>query len=100
LYFAPVLRIPGLFRSACGARGWSNDDEDAEEEEEEHAIHKAKLTGDFTSPLLPSSEKGVQWEAAKAWADESVEANIERPSTMKGNNKVADVDALLKAIMP
>jgi hypothetical protein len=45
-------------------RGWSGDDDS-----EQLALHKAKLRG-FPSPLPVSTEKGVNWETAKAWEDQ------------------------------
>jgi hypothetical protein len=75
-------------------RGWSADDD-----EEQQKLHDAKLNG-FPSPLPASLADGVQWETAKAWEDELEKAQVDRPSTIRGIEKVADVDAILRGILP
>ena len=77
-------------------RGWSG-----EECSEQLALRDAKLHG-FPSPLPQSSESedGVKWEVVKAWEDELDRAEVQRPRTIKGIEKVADVDAVLRTIMP
>lgn len=77
-------------------KGWCVD-----EESDEAALRNAKLHG-FPSPL-PTTEAGdgaVKWEDAKAWEDALQEVGAERPQTIKGIDKVADVDTLLQAILP
>ncbi|KAF2186234.1 hypothetical protein K469DRAFT_726298 [Zopfia rhizophila CBS 207.26] len=59
----------------------------------------AKLHG-FPSPLPENTEDGVKWDVAKAWEDELEKLNVKRPRTMKGIEKVADVDAVLRSILP
>lgn len=76
-------------------RGWSSD-----EASEEELLRKAKLYG-FPSPLPVTTEGGkVNWEVAKAWEDEIEELNVKRPATIEGIDKVADVDTILRTILP
>ena len=69
-------------------RGWSGD-----EDSEQLALHEAKLHG-FSSPLPVSTKDGVDWEAAKIWEDQFERAQVQRPRTMEGIDKVADIDAI------
>ncbi|KAL4938047.1 hypothetical protein BDV06DRAFT_226389 [Aspergillus oleicola] len=59
---------------------------------------KAKLHG-FPSPLLGFTD-GVQWDEAKIWEDMLQGAGVKRPRTITGIDKVADVDAILRMIVP
>jgi hypothetical protein len=101
--FATILHPSYEFlRSFSGAggqfRGWYVD-----EEGDEAALRKAKLEG-FPSPLPTSTkddEQGaVNWEDAKAWEDALLEVGAKRPRTIRGIDKVADVDTVLQAILP
>ncbi|KAI1499764.1 kinase-like domain-containing protein [Biscogniauxia marginata] len=87
-----------FLRSFDGAggqfRGWSGD-----EAGEQAALRKAKLHG-FPSPLPQSTEDGVNWEIAKAWEDELEKLDVKRPATIVGVDKVADVDTILRTILP
>ncbi|KAI1078276.1 phosphotransferase enzyme family-domain-containing protein [Whalleya microplaca] len=87
-----------FLRSFDGAggqfRGWSGD-----EAGEQAALRKAKLHG-FPSPLPQSIEDGVNWEIAKAWEDELEKQDVKRPATIEGIDKVADVDSILRTILP
>ncbi|KAM5450891.1 hypothetical protein MaudCBS49596_004000 [Microsporum audouinii] len=74
--------------------GWSGDDDS-----EQMALRGAKLHG-FPSPLPQSTKDGVQWEVAKAWECELEKLGVERPRTIDGIDKVADVDAVLRGILP
>ncbi len=42
----------------------------------------------------------MKWEVAKVWEDELERLNVQRPRTIKGIEKVADVDAVLRSILP
>ncbi|KAL9119974.1 MAG: hypothetical protein Q9187_003472 [Circinaria calcarea] len=75
-------------------RGWSGD-----EDIDQLVLREAKLRG-FPSPLPQSSENGVKWEMVKAWEDELEKSQVQRPRTIQGIEQVADVDAILRAIMP
>ncbi|CRG87492.1 hypothetical protein PISL3812_04510 [Talaromyces islandicus] len=87
-----------FFRSFDGAggqlRGWSGD-----EDSEQSALREAKLHG-FPSPLPQSTKDGVQWEVARAWEDELEKLDVKRPRTIAGIDKVADVDGVLRTILP
>lgn len=73
-------------------QGWS-DDQSSEE------LRHAKLHG-LPSPLPEKKQDGLKWEDMKAWEDELEKMEIKRPRTIKGIEKVVDVDAVLSAIMP
>ncbi|KAI0183964.1 hypothetical protein EV127DRAFT_445621 [Xylaria flabelliformis] len=87
-----------FLRSFDGAggqfRGWSGD-----EASEQATLRNAKLHG-FPSPLPPSTEDGINWEVAKAWEDELERLDVKRPRTIEGIDKVADVDTVLRTILP
>ncbi|KAJ8123469.1 hypothetical protein ONZ43_g592 [Nemania bipapillata] len=63
-----------------------------------HPIN-AKLNG-FPTPLPETTEGGIQWDLAKVWEDELEKQDVKRPSIMQGIDKVADVDAVLRAVLP
>jgi len=42
----------------------------------------------------------VKWDVAKAWEDDLEKLYVQRPRTIKGIDKVADVDAVLRSILP
>ncbi|KAI0550663.1 hypothetical protein F4679DRAFT_594575 [Xylaria curta] len=97
--FACIMhRSYEFLRSFDGAggqfRGWSGD-----EASEQAALRNAKLNG-FPSPLPPSTGDGINWEVAKAWEDELERLNVKRPRTIEGIDKVADVDTVLRTILP
>ncbi|KAF1842601.1 uncharacterized protein K460DRAFT_359182 [Cucurbitaria berberidis CBS 394.84] len=97
--FACILHPSYEFlRSFSGAggqfQGWSDI-----ESSEQTALRDAKLHG-FPSPLPENTKDGVKWDVAKAWEDELESMGIQRPKTMKGIEKVADVDAVLRSILP
>ncbi|KAI0911027.1 hypothetical protein F4823DRAFT_587819 [Ustulina deusta] len=85
-----------FLRSFDGAggqfRGWSGD-----EASEQAALRNAKLHG-FPSLLPPTT--GIDWEVAKAWEDELERLHVKRPRTIEGIDKVADVDTVLRTILP
>ncbi|KFY81614.1 hypothetical protein V500_11250 [Pseudogymnoascus sp. VKM F-4518 (FW-2643)] len=87
-----------FLRSFSGAgaqfRGWSTD-----EDSDDMALRHAKLHG-FPSPLPPTTKDGVKWEVVKAWEDELEKLDVKRPRNMKGIDKVADVDTILRSILP
>ncbi|KAL4927614.1 uncharacterized protein BDV17DRAFT_120712 [Aspergillus undulatus] len=90
--FACILHPSYEFlRSFDGAggqfRGWSGD-----ENNDQIALMKAKLHG-LPTPLPTSTEGGVQGDIVKAWEDALEEANVKRPRTIEGIEKVAHVDA-------
>lgn len=75
-------------------RGWSSD-----EASDAMTLRDAKLHG-FPSPLPPTTKDGVKWEVAKAWEDELEKLDVKRPGNMRGIDKVADVDTILRSILP
>ncbi|KAI0400456.1 kinase-like domain-containing protein [Xylaria palmicola] len=101
--FSSVLHPSYEFlRSFDGAggqfRGWSGDEED----NEQAALRHAKLHG-FPSPLPESTQGkdgGVDWELVKAWEDELERLDVKRPRTIVGIENVADVDSVLRSILP
>jgi hypothetical protein len=42
----------------------------------------------------------VKWNVVKMWEDELERLDVQRPRTIKGIEKVADVDAVLRSILP
>lgn len=62
-------------------------------------LRNAKLHG-FPSPLPKSTKNGIDWQTAKLWEEELEKAHVSRPRTIEGIEKVADVDAILRGIMP
>ncbi|KAF2278697.1 uncharacterized protein EI97DRAFT_465117 [Westerdykella ornata] len=97
--FACILHPSYEFlRSFSGAegqfQGWSDI-----ESREETALRDAKLHR-FPSPLPETRKDGVSWAMAKAWEDELEKLDVKRLRTMKGIDKVADVDAVLRSILP
>ena len=42
----------------------------------------------------------MNWEMMKAWEDELEKSQVQRPRTIQGIEHVAEVDAILQAIMP
>ncbi|KAI1426792.1 kinase-like domain-containing protein [Xylaria sp. FL1777] len=105
--FAGILH-PGyeFFRSFghSGGRllGWTGDATPLEQEA--LALRSAKLTGRFPSPLPApvASPNGpqVDWELARAWEDELQKLDVKRPSTIRGIDKVADVEEVLGSLYP
>ncbi|KAI1174281.1 phosphotransferase enzyme family-domain-containing protein [Nemania sp. FL0916] len=98
--FASILHpLYEFLRSFDGVggqfRGWSGDDES----NEDLALRSAKLYG-FPSPLPAVKDDGIQWDVAKAWEDELEKRDVKRPSNIQGIDKVADVDAVLRAVLP
>ncbi|KAH8710141.1 kinase-like domain-containing protein [Phaeosphaeriaceae sp. PMI808] len=97
--FACILHPSYEFlRSFSGAggqfQGWSDI-----ESSEQTALRDAKLNG-FPSTLPENTKDGVKWDVAKMWEDELERLNLQRPRTIKGIEKVADVDAVLRSILP
>ncbi|KAL2071286.1 hypothetical protein VTL71DRAFT_12521 [Oculimacula yallundae] len=80
--------------SGCGEQlpGWSTSFSSL-------ALRELKLHG-FPSPLPNSENFDFSWETAKAWEDELERVEAKRPRTMIGVKKVADIDALLIALVP
>ncbi|KFZ05787.1 hypothetical protein V501_08022 [Pseudogymnoascus sp. VKM F-4519 (FW-2642)] len=87
-----------FLRSFDGAggqfRGWSTD-----EASDAIALRHAKLHG-FPSPLPPTTKDGVKWDVVKAWEDELEKLDVKRPRNMRGIDKIADVDTVLRSILP
>lgn len=97
--FACILHPSYEFlRSFSGSggqfQGWSDI-----ESIDQTALRDAKLHG-FPAQSADATEKGTKWDVAKAWEDELEMLNVKRPSTMKGIDMVANVDALLRSILP
>lgn len=59
----------------------------------------AKLYG-FPSPLPQDISNRVRWEVTQAWENALEKLKARRPSTTKGIEKVANVDAVLRSILP
>lgn len=82
--------------------GWTGDA--TPEDQEALALREAKLTGRFPSPLptpvMSANGPGVDWEIAQAWEDELQRLDVRRPSTIRGVDKIADVDELLGSLSP
>ncbi|KAK0726542.1 hypothetical protein B0T21DRAFT_385758 [Apiosordaria backusii] len=82
--------------------GWITDSDS--EGRELLELRRAKLTGEFPSPLPTPRETpngpGVDWELARAWENELQKINVKRPSTIQGMGKLADVDELLGSLTP
>lgn len=88
-FLRSFLGVGGQFRGLCGDEGC-----------EQAALSKARLHG--FPLLLPQSTKDgeVDWELAKAMDEELEGLDVQRPRTMKGIEKVADVDTILGTIIP
>ncbi|KAK3994575.1 kinase-like domain-containing protein [Cladorrhinum sp. PSN332] len=82
--------------------GWIADSDP--EGQELLELRRAKLSGEFPSPLPTPRETpnspGVDWELAQAWENELQKINTKRPSTIQGIDKLADVDELLGSLKP
>lgn len=88
-FLRSFLGAGGQFRGWCGDEGG-----------EQAALSEARLHG-FPSPLPQSTEDGeVNWELAKAMDEELEKLDVKRPRTMKGIEKVANVDTILRTIIP
>jgi hypothetical protein len=97
--FACILHPSYEFlRSFSGAggqfQGWSDI-----ESSEQTALRNAKLYG-FPSTLPENTGDSVKWDVAKVWEDELERLKVQRPRTIKGIEKIADVDAVLRSILP
>lgn len=91
----PSYEFLRSFDSAGGQfRGWSSN-----EASEDMALREAKLHG-FPSPLPPTTKDGVKWDVVKAWEDELEKVNVKRPRNILGIDRVADVDTILRTILP
>jgi hypothetical protein len=96
--FACILHPSYEFlRSFSGAGGQFQGWDDINSSEQT-ALRDAKLHG-FPS-VLPENTDDVQWDVAKGWEDELERLEVQRPRTIKGIEKVADVDAVLRSILP
>ncbi|KAL8370455.1 hypothetical protein RB595_000703 [Gaeumannomyces hyphopodioides] len=101
-----------FFRSFDGdmgqLQGWSGDvtNESSALIKAKMALREGKLTGTFPKDLPGPEclEEGEEltwdWDLAKAWENSLKEVGAERPSTMAGIENIADLDALLNAILP
>jgi len=70
------------------------------EESEMAALRDAKLHG-FPSPLPETKDDGsVNWEVAKAWEDALEGAGVKRPRNIEGIEGVANVNTVLRSILP
>ncbi|KAI9788580.1 MAG: hypothetical protein M1816_006829 [Peltula sp. TS41687] len=84
--------------------GWLGDK--TPRQKEAVALRDAKLTGRFPWPLPAASSDNkeylpaVDWEVAKAWEDELERVDAKRPSTIRGIDKLADVDEVLSSLLP
>ncbi|KAH8699332.1 hypothetical protein GQ44DRAFT_764747 [Phaeosphaeriaceae sp. PMI808] len=91
----PSYEFLRSFSDAGGQfQGWSDI-----ESSEQTALRDAKLHG-FPSALPENTENGVKRDAAKVWEDELERLDVQRPRTIKGIEKVSDVDAVLRSILP
>ena len=91
----PSYEFPRSFSGAGGQlRGWSGDEVSGQT-----ALREAKLPGS-PSPLSQATKDGVKWDVVKAWEDELEKFDVKRPRTIEGIDKVADVDAVLRTILP
>ena len=66
---------------------------------DEGALRSYKFQG-FPERLPEETKDGVQWELAKAWEEELEKLHVMRPRTIKGIEQVADIEAILHAILP
>lgn len=105
--FACILHPAYEFFRSFGSNGgqflgWSGDT--TPQEKEARALQNAKLTGQFPSPLPVPVASGngpeVEWEIAEAWENELQKLDVKRPSTIQGIDKVADVDEVLRSLLP
>lgn len=87
-FLRSFIGVGGQFRGWCGEQGG-----------EQAALSEARLHG-FPSPLPPPTEDGVDWEAAKALDEELEKLDVKRPKTIQGIEKTADVDTVLRTILP
>lgn len=88
-FLRSFLGAGGQFRGWCGDEGG-----------EQAALSEARLHG-YPSPLPQSTEDGeVNWELAQAMDEELEKLDVKRPRTIKGIEKVADVDTVLRTILP
>ena len=87
-----------FFRSFSGAggqfQGWSDI-----ESKDQTALRDAKLHG-FPSQSPTATEGDIDWDIARAWEEELERLDAKRPRTMEGIDKIANVDALLRSILP
>ncbi|PSN60191.1 hypothetical protein BS50DRAFT_640275 [Corynespora cassiicola Philippines] len=97
--FACVLHPSYEFLRSFGGAGGQLEGWSDAESSEQAALRDAKLHG-FPSPLPENVEGGVQWDVAAAWEKELEKINVKRPRTMRGIDRVADVDAVLGFILP
>lgn len=98
--FSCILHPSWEFFRSFGGAGGSLQVFPGGDSAEQVALRDAKLYG-FPSPLPQgSSDGGVDWAVAKAWEDELEKLDVRRPRTMKGIERVAELDALLSAIAP
>lgn len=47
-----------------------------------------------------NAKDDVKWDLAKIWEDELERLDVQRPRTIESIEKVADVDAVLRSILP
>ncbi|KAJ4251519.1 hypothetical protein NW762_011506 [Fusarium torreyae] len=78
--------VQGQFRNPTG------------DDTEESTLMKAMLHG--FPETLPETTGDVQWELAKALEDELAKVGVKRPRTIKGMDKIAEVHAVLQAVLP
>ncbi|KAI1174674.1 kinase-like domain-containing protein [Nemania sp. FL0916] len=97
--FACILHPSSEFLCSFDGSGGRFQGWPGEEDGEQAALRKAKLEG-FPYPLPASTEDGVNWEIAKAWEDELENLSVKRPSIIAGIDNVADVDTVLRTILP
>ncbi|KAH9211854.1 hypothetical protein DL95DRAFT_437065 [Leptodontidium sp. 2 PMI_412] len=106
-YFASILHPAYEFFRSFGSNGgqflgWSGDT--TLQEIEAEALRNAKLTGQFPSPLpapgVSDNGPGIDWEVAQAWEDELQKLDVKRPSTIRGIEKLADIDEILGTLVP
>lgn len=91
----PSYEFLRSFNGAGGQlRGWSGDDNG-----EQAAVREAKIHG-FPSQRPEAFKSGADWDMAKAWEGELERLNVKRPKTIRGIDKVADVDAVLCTVLP
>lgn len=97
--FAYILHLSYEFlRSFSGAGGQFQGWYDVESSEQT-ASRDAKRHG-FSRHCRKGPRMERNGNAAKDWEDELEKLNVKRPRTMKGIEKVVDVDAVLRSILP
>lgn len=98
--FATVSHPAYEFLCSFGGEGYQFPGWMVDEESEMAALRNTKLHG-FPSPLPETKDGGsVNWEVAKAWEDALEGAGVKTPRDMDGIEGVANVETILRSILP